>query len=1143
MQFFFSNQTEALYHDLKAQLFACSHPPFSRRLIAVPSPAMKSWLTMLMAQDPEIGIATGFEICHLDNLFQKLQDVTILDAPLKQLNPFELSLAIECEIRTLVAARETFSINETNIWQPLFDYLKIPPHATTIPQKGDRRLAGLSDLLNDLFVKYGKYGKDLLSQWESEEQEQWQPLLWKRIYSRWDSSYSFIDRIKKQPKPSFSRTDVQIHLFAISHLPNLFHQFFTNLSKHLPISYYLLSPCLQFWSDLLTDFESKRMRTFLKHQKVPENQLRDLQGYLSDNNPLLANFGKLGREMVKLVEETPSITKEQYLLPKSVLDYPEYENLLFDNVDYFCSNEPLTLLQAIQTDLLLLRKPSKEKIVLSQEDDSLQMHRAATTMREVQILQDILIKALQKMSSGNHAVSPSNILVMTPDIQKYAPHIDAVFNDPESSLKAQIFDLSTQTQNPLVKAFLHLVELSSGRWDANSILKLFDFPHFQKQHQLNMEELQQIRKWVQQADIRWGVNAGHRDAFLQKNHCRHGMVENAPQGTWEEALERLLYGMAMTASSSHDISPIETEFTQTNLLGKWIEIMRSLYKDLARLNDDTKRSLGDWSSYLTTILKAYFVPSDDAGKEGHTALTQCFEKLRLAEHKLGKTLLPFSTVLHHLQRILNRGIESYEEDDLNKVRFCAMLPMRAIPADIIVLMGMDEGDYPRHENVSSLNLLASSKTSDYCPSQVDYDRFLFLEAILSTRKKLIITYCGSSREDGKTKPPSLLVTELLSYLDNGYLMEGTKPSEHCVYEHPFHPFDKQYFSPNSKIYTFSKNHYSAAKAFYNVDKKTPSNFVSSFEIIPQQLANVVPTLSLSIKDLSAMAKNPIKAFFNKSLGIYLNKAEDKILKNEEEFLVSHMQSFLFKKAAFKNPVDELLGKAIKSGSFPMGPFKQLSIEKVMTDIGQLKEQLSTHNIAPESIFQIHLSDHFQQPEQSENGSWNLPPLCVEYNQTKIQIVGTLQEVCASGLIVRGKDEKGELAKVWPEFLIYMAVIKAHRIPCNPDLIFLNGKKSAIKEAFFESPDCLLTDYLEYYFAALQHVSPLIPEWIPHLITDEGKDFEEKMVQSLTNPFQPLYNDYLHWGVKNALLCDPQAIVEAWRPRATKLFQAVYEQWW
>ena len=132
-----------------------------------------------------------------------------------------------------------------------------------------------------------------------------------------------------------------------------------------------------------------------------------------------------------------------------------------------------------------------------------------------------------------------------------------------------------------------------------------------------------------------------------------------------------------------------------------------------------------------------------------------------------------------------------------------MLPMRAIPAKTIALMGMNENSFPRPDSRLSLNLMKENPSCDYCPSRTDYDRYLFLEALLSARQYFILSYTNYAASDGKEQAPSLLVTELMSYIDQAYKIENQKVSETLVYTHPYRSFDHHYFSHDGHFKNYS----------------------------------------------------------------------------------------------------------------------------------------------------------------------------------------------------------------------------------------------------------------------------------------------------------------------------------------------------
>ena len=53
-------------------------------------------------------------------------------------------------------------------------------------------------------------------------------------------------------------------------------------------------------------------------------------------------------------------------------------------------------------------------------------------------------------------------------------------------------------------------------------------------------------------------------------------------------------------------------------------------------------------------------------------------------------------------------------------------------------------------------------------SRREDDRYLFLEALLSAQQQLYISYVGKGVRDNADRAPSVLVTELLNYCEQGF---------------------------------------------------------------------------------------------------------------------------------------------------------------------------------------------------------------------------------------------------------------------------------------------------------------------------------------------------------------------------------------
>lgn len=209
-----SNRTELLYEELKLSLYRHGHP-FTKRKIVVPSSAMKSWLMLQMATDPEISIAAGIEVGFLEPTLNSL--ITTLDETdsSKKLHlptQLEVACAIEAVIRT--AADHSHPA-----WQPVMRYLGVK---AGLSRQAKRRLVSLSLLLAEYFKDYGIYGGKMLSKWNLDKASGgWQSLLWhelEKVFEIWGYPSRRILQFKMSH--DFAADDLQLHVFG--HLRSIY---------------------------------------------------------------------------------------------------------------------------------------------------------------------------------------------------------------------------------------------------------------------------------------------------------------------------------------------------------------------------------------------------------------------------------------------------------------------------------------------------------------------------------------------------------------------------------------------------------------------------------------------------------------------------------------------------------------------------------------------------------------------------------------------------------------------------------------------------------------------------------------------------------------------------------------------------------
>lgn len=1003
--FFFSNRVDRLFDLLKENLFPPGSSPFSKRLIVIPSQAMENWIRLRLASDPEIQIACGFEVLFLR------QAVESLSTPSFSLDPLQLTLKIEQKIYEKIESR-------LPLWEPLSRYLR--------GKKG--RHISLSNHLATLFTRYGVYGGRACSKWEKNP-ENWQQALWQEIAKEW-----------KYPLKTYQETleiksDLQVHLFCFSHIAAIDLSFFQKISNQVPVFFYQLSPCQEFWSDLPSERGAFAI-----------NEL-----YLEERHPLLANLGKVGKQMARLIEESEVMTVEEYEEP-----------------------EGKTQLERLQGDLLYL-SPSDEVL----EDDSIQVHNATTPLREIEILHNLLLAALQQED-----MEPKDIIVMAPDITLYAPFIRAIFN---GVIDYQIMDMPLQANNAQLEGLFLILNLEKERWSAPSVFRVLKHPLFKSRRLWSEEDLLNIHTWIRQSGIRWGFNAQHKGHLLNLRHCEKGAEEEG--STWEEGFGRLLEGLALTDGMN---------LTEAELLGDVAASLYGLRADLKELYLATCSPLLDWTCWLKKLMEEHFAFSDERealflkldkfANAGTVERTYCFETVELL-----------------LRQWLSQESATIRSHSLQTVRFCSLLPMRAIPAKIICLIGMNHETFPRKDKLQSLDLLKNCEEGDYYPTRTDFDRYLFLEALLSARQKLILIYQGRNALDHAIQPPSILISEILPYVHK---------TQQII--HPARSYDPSYFDgTKASLFNFSRRDAAMAKSLSTTKGKLPSLFT----ITPSPPPLPEGTITIDLVDLIRCLRDPLKHYLKMSCGVVFR--EEKEMLAEENFTLSPLQLAKSRKILLTQPLTETIRQ---EENFPLGPFGKLAAR-----------QLEKESASLEGMFGATFAfiAHQKTAQLDEKGVWRLPAPIIELSsKLTVYLTGRLEGILPNVLCALEKKNWRGALKIWPQFLLLSASKLPNDFTAMSVLFVRTGEK---KNRFFENPEPFLHTLIEYYFWSMHTPSPLYPDWILPFLKNDPIALEKALESKL-------YDPVLKWALREREPFHSGEMIDRWHMWAKRLYQELNDAW-
>ena len=94
--------------------------------------------------------------------------------------------------------------------------------------------------------------------------------------------------------------------------------------------------------------------------------------------------------------------------------------------------------------------------------------------------------------------------------------------------------------------------------------------------------------------------------------------------------------------------------------------------------------------------------------------------------------------------------------------------MRAIPFRVVFVVGLGQAQFPRNGRGGELDLRAARRQlGDVSPREQDL--YMFLETLLSTRERLILSYVARDELTGASLAPSSVLLELRDLLAAGYL--------------------------------------------------------------------------------------------------------------------------------------------------------------------------------------------------------------------------------------------------------------------------------------------------------------------------------------------------------------------------------------
>jgi exodeoxyribonuclease V gamma subunit len=134
-----------------------------------------------------------------------------------------------------------------------------------------------------------------------------------------------------------------------------------------------------------------------------------------------------------------------------------------------------------------------------------------------------------------------------------------------------------------------------------------------------------------------------------------------------------------------------------------------------------------------------------------------------------------------------------------------------------------------------------------------------------------ISYVGQSIQDNTIIPPSVVVSELLDYVNKGYLIQ----KESLITQHPLQAFSPRYFNGiDKRLFSYSSDYCTASRALMQ-ERQAIKGFI--VEALPEPDKD---WKTVEIHRLISFLKNPIEFLLKQRLGIVLSEAKEEIKESE-----------------------------------------------------------------------------------------------------------------------------------------------------------------------------------------------------------------------------------------------------------------------